>query len=75
MRKPLLNGEDYIISPKKTIVSYEQCCDCGLVHMVVYEVDKSGAIHSMAYRDDDETEKVRKKDGIVVYKRNGKGVG
>jgi hypothetical protein len=42
-----------------------ECCDCGLVHVVEYKVEK-GRILTNWKRDDKETEEVRAELGIKV---------
>ena len=68
-RKTLKNGEAYRIKRHDILFDYTECCDCGLVHLNHYFVDKEGAITVMTYRDDDDTRQVRKENGIVVYRR------
>lgn len=64
-----MNGEPTTMKPDMFIL--EACCDCNLVHLVLYEI-KNGKIVRTVYRDDWETEKDRRERGTVVYHRKKK---
>lgn len=40
---------EWIVVPKRGYK--EQCCDCGLVHMMNFKVDEKGRIHIQTFRD------------------------
>jgi len=48
----------YIVAPMT--VHRENCCDCGLSHRIIYDVDKKGRILRSIYRDDHHTGEVRR---------------
>ena len=43
----------------------EQCCDCGLIHIINYRIQK-GHIEMQVFRDDRATAQVRRYNGIKV---------
>lgn len=71
IRPVLENGEPLVIGPG-LIASFSGCCDCGLVHLQVYQRNEDGTITEFGYRDQHETDRIRKLEGIVVYKRKKK---
>jgi len=48
----------YIVDP--LTVHRENCCDCGLAHRIIYDVDKKGKILRSVYRDEHHSEEVRR---------------
>lgn len=53
------NGEPYVL--EKDTVKNHICCDCSLVHFIHVEKVRSGKCTTRWYRDDYETEKIRRK--------------
>lgn len=49
--------QPYIITPHT--IRQENCCDCGLSHRIIYDVDEKGRILRSAYRDDWHSREVR----------------
>jgi len=66
LEKQLINGEPDIFYNNS--VKRVGCCDCGLVHLIVTELEDDRAIQYI-YRDDYKTKKNRKNEKIIVYKR------
>jgi len=54
------NGEPYIF--KADTVKANICCDCNLVHIIFVESAKKGECVMYWYRDEHETERLRKKE-------------
>lgn len=55
----------YIVEP--LTIHRENCCDCGLSHRIIYDVDKKGRILRSVYRDEHHTDEIRRvmpTDGI-----------
>lgn len=51
----------------KNTTLYFACCDCALVHTIVYDV--AGDVLTMrTWRDVKETKRLRKKEGIILQK-------
>ena len=46
---------------------FDQCCDCGLVHIVEYKFER-GMLFERVWRDDKRTSVARKKIGVKVVK-------
>lgn len=65
----MLIGNGQPVKKPQNYIVFEQCCDCGLTHLVLYHATKRGVITKTSYRDDHLTEEDRKKHGIVVYQR------
>ena len=63
-----MNGKPEKIRPRHTRTEF--CCDCGLAHLVGYDIE-NGEIVTTFFRDDWETAKQRKKDNIIVYRKKG----
>lgn len=59
MASSLLSGEPTKFKPGVQLWPLE-CCDCGLVHLVVLEISKNGVVITF-YRDDHATQKARKR--------------
>lgn len=55
------NGEPYILQEGR--VKNHVCCDCKLVHFIFCEKAKKGKVTMFWYRDDYQTNKLRKKTG------------
>jgi len=53
------NGEPYIL--KASTVKSFICCDCDLVHTIFVESAKKGKCIMYLYRDEHETNRLRKK--------------
>lgn len=51
------NGE-WIVVPKRGLK--DQCCDCGLVHVVNFRMNKKGELEVQATRDERATAAVRR---------------
>ena len=47
----------YVVDP--LTVHRENCCDCGLSHRIIYDVDKKGRMLRSVYRDDWHSREVR----------------
>jgi len=73
MIKLFINGEPWIIKDSEVVGMI--CCDCELRHEVEIDIDKKrNSITLTSFRNDFKTDKARKKEGIVLYRRklNGK---
>ncbi len=58
------NGEP--VTPAEVQIQGVTCCDCGLTHLVVYEVDDSNFVTVAHYADPYLTQKVREHMGVKV---------
>lgn len=68
VRKTLLNGEPDQFEDKS--LTYHYCCDCALTHATVTDINPKTKIATLKwYRDDHETQRQRKRLGIVLYRR------
>lgn len=63
------SGEPWIL--ENDTLTQHICCDCGLVHEVYVKIKKGKAILKY-YRNDFDTDKLRKKEGTVIYRRKNK---
>lgn len=54
--KTFKNGESLGIPLSGDSVLYMECCDCGLIHTVLFKVHKS-AVEMIVFRNDFETDK------------------
>lgn len=49
----VINGQPVEVEPGDA--ANEACCDCGLVHLVIYGITDDGKVRVTKYRDDWET--------------------
>lgn len=64
--KPIENGEPYYV--RDGAVEEEGCCDCGLVHQMIYKI-VGRRIEIRSYRDIFATRLERKAEGIRIRRR------
>ena len=62
----MIPGEPWILKDKDA--TSITCCDCGLEHFLLVDI-KGKKVTLRHYRDTYETKKNRKKNRIVVYRR------
>uniref|UniRef100_A0A6H2A226 Uncharacterized protein n=1 Tax=viral metagenome TaxID=1070528 RepID=A0A6H2A226_9ZZZZ len=63
----IVSGEPIIYEDR--VVTTLECCDCGLVHLVQVKIKNNKAILRF-YKNDYETDKIRKEEKIVLYRRD-----
>lgn len=68
----MISGEPWEIGHDEVVGHI--CCDCGLKHQIIVKIDKKRKrVKLKFYRDNYATEKIRKKEGIIVYRREENG--
>lgn len=66
------NGEPWILKDKEVVGHI--CCDCELRHEIQIDINsRKKEVTLTSFRNDYETEQLRKKYGVVVYRRNANG--
>ena len=68
---PTQAGEP-IVYQDKDIIPLE-CCDCGLVHWIMVDINGKEVILRF-FRDDYQTDKIRKKAKLIIYRKRSKSV-
>lgn len=72
VRSKLISGEPRELDDGGAY--YEFCCSCELTHFFTVNIDyKKKTVTLCYYRDDYDTEKYRKENGIVIYQRRKRG--